>query len=177
MTDDVPSWAAAESRRYIIGPSVDLSLPLRFSIEVDALYHRVGYQAHVFFPIGDSGIFSEHQRANSWEFPLLLKRDLRAKTFVEAGLTPRRITGTTADISYQFSAYSTLPLIYTSAKVDSICLGVAAGGGVRFSVGRLRISPEARYTFWTSPPNLGPALSGSQSQVDILVGIGWKLGR
>jgi hypothetical protein len=57
---------------------------------------------------------------------------------------------------------------------------VGAGGGVQFGVGRLRVSPEVRYTHWTSTPingffSDGPSYSSTQEQVDVLIGIGWKI--
>lgn len=179
-TDDVSSYVIPESRRYVIGTSVELELPLNFAIEVDALYHRQGYQYVAPPLIGLSGLYRERERANTWEFPIMLKYKLPVpvvKLFVEAGLAPRRIAGTANDEFVVFSAYSAPPPpTFGSTKIDSSSLGVVAGGGVQFSLGRLRVSPEARYTYWTSAPVLGSAgAPPSQSQVDVLVGIGWKL--
>ena len=33
----------SETKRYTVGPTVELHLPLRFSIELDALYTRLNY--------------------------------------------------------------------------------------------------------------------------------------
>jgi hypothetical protein len=177
-TDDVnTSVAMPESRRYVVGPSVELRLPRNFSIEVDALYHRQGYRYVAPPIIGLSGIYDESERANSWEFPILLKYKLpvpTVKAFVEAGLSPRTISGKAADVNVVFNCCAYSPPTYTTTKVDSSGLGIVAGGGVQFLIGRLRVSPEARYTYWTSAPSLGPVQPGSQSQADILVGIGWK---
>lgn len=179
-TDDVnTSFITPESRRYVVGPSVELALPLNFALEVDALYRRQRYGYHAPPIIGLSGIYTESERANSWEFPILLKYKLRVpvvKPFVEAGFAPRRITGTAADTNVVFNATGPDFASFVNTKVDSTSLGIVAGGGVQFSIGRLRISPEARYTHWTSAIVLGPiGAVGSQSQADILVGIGWKL--
>jgi len=59
-------------------------------------------------------------------------------------------------------------------------LGIVAGGGVQFGIGRLRLAPEVRYTYWNSTPiNLsfgdGPSYASNQQQVDVLLGISWKI--
>ena len=41
-TDDLSGTISSESKRYIVGPAVDIRLPKRFSVEVDALYQRFG---------------------------------------------------------------------------------------------------------------------------------------
>jgi len=60
-------------------------------------------------------------------------------------------------------------------------VGVVAGGGLQISLGHLRIAPQLRYTRWATAPaggvyyNLGSSYSSNQNQVDVLVGIGWKV--
>jgi hypothetical protein len=54
------------------------------------------------------------------------------------------------------------------------------GGGVQFGIGRLRLSPGVRYTHWNNTPIVGtfgngPSWESTQNQVDILVGIEWKI--
>jgi hypothetical protein len=58
--------------------------------------------------------------------------------------------------------------------------GLVIGGGVQFGIGRLRVSPEIRYVRWNKPAIVeviadGPTFQSSQNEVDLLVGIGWKL--
>jgi hypothetical protein len=159
---------------------VDLSLPASFAIEVDALYRRQGYEA--LLNIGSPGqntITNERERANSWEFPILLKYKLPApviKPFVEGGVAPRRLTGTVTDSVESFSPVTSPLTSLTSTSLARSDTGVVIGGGVQISLGRLRISPEARYTHWSSAFANGFAgVSTSQQQVDLAVGIGWKL--
>src|SRR5215472_8028168 len=59
-----------ESKRYIIGPMVELRLPLRLSVEFDALYRRLGFTQDVDFCCGFS---VSRERDNSWEFPITVK--------------------------------------------------------------------------------------------------------
>ncbi len=48
LTDDVAGSARPESRRYVVGPMIELTLPLNFSVEFEAMYHRHGYSADAF---------------------------------------------------------------------------------------------------------------------------------
>ncbi len=80
------------SKRYVVGPAVEIGLPFGLAVEADALYRRAGFQTSA--SNGDYNIFAvEH--ANLWEIPILLKYRFPfplAKPFLEAGYAPR-ITG------------------------------------------------------------------------------------
>ncbi len=160
---------------------LELGLPLGFAVEVDALYHRNGY----LFGQDNVGIVIDSERANSWEFPILLKYKLpvpKIKPFIEAGWAPRTISGTIAEsgVNLNIETGQQTPFS-TSFKTNwSRSFGGVFGGGVQFEVGRLRLSPEVRYTYWTSTPingtfGNGPAYFSTQNQVDVLIGIGWKI--
>jgi hypothetical protein len=181
-TDDVTSSATPESRRYVVGPMIELGLPLGFAVEFDALYHRNGYLVeHSNF----AASVVESERANSWEFPILLKYKLpipKVKPFAEVGLAPRSISGTISESGVNVNVLTGQQTPFSgSSKTDwSNSVGVVAGGGVQFGVGRLRVSPELRYTHWTSTPingffSDGPSYYSTQEQVDVLIGIGWKI--
>jgi len=181
-TDDVTSSATPESRRYVVGPMIELALPLGFAVEVDALYHRNGYLiANGNF----AGSVIESERANSWEFPILLKYKLplpKVKPFVEVGLAPRSISGTISEsgVNVNLLTGQQTPFSGNSQTAWSNSVGVVTGAGVQLGVGRLRVSPEARYTHWTSTPingtfSDGPSYYSTQEQVDILIGIGWRI--
>lgn len=181
LTDDVTSGATPESRRYIIGPTVEVGLSLGFAVEFDALYHRQGY---LFFLDDTYTPTTERERANSWEFPILLKYKLpiaKVKPFVELGVAPRIISGTVTDTGYTCANGCSGPKInfnYSASTNWPRSFGVVAGGGVHFELHRLRLSPEVRYTYWTSAP-IFPSVSAfplsNQNQLDVLVGIAWKI--
>jgi hypothetical protein len=159
VTDDVTGLGATSvSKRYVLGPSLDLGLPLGFGFEADALYRRVGFSDQEF-----GGPIPE--RGSSWEFPLLLKYRLPlplVKPFVEGGYAPRVLQGPTFD----------------SGSAGSH--GLVLGGGAQFGIGRLHLSPTVRYTRWNDGavlivyPN-GPTIKMALNQVDILLGIAWKV--
>jgi hypothetical protein len=167
-TDDLTGQAVTSvSGRYIVGPELDIGLPLGFGIEVDALYRRQAYNAL------DTGIAPFYERANSWEFPLLLKYRLPfplIKPFLEAGYAPKVVNG-----SVHYDSNGT-----TQSTNFPTTQGIVAGGGVQFGIGRLRLSPAVRYTRWLEAPILvnfgdGPESISAQNQVDFVLGITWKL--
>lgn len=161
LTDDTNPPATGESKRYIVGPMIELGLPLGFAAEADALYSREGY----YFAYNGALV----QSTNAWEFPLLLKYRLPVpivKPYAEAGWEPR--VGRACQIY--------------NCPVGSVAMtnGLVIGGGVQFGIGRLRVSPEIRYARWNKPAIVeviadGPTFESSQNEVDLLVGIGWKL--
>lgn len=154
VTGDVTGLGAVSvSNRYVLGPAVEVGLPLGLGFEADALYRRVGFSDR--FYGGPTA-----QYGNSWEFPLLLKFRLPfpvVKPFVEAGYAPRVI-----------------------GSANGTSHGLVIGGGVQFGIGRLRLSPAVRYTYWSTGVPLivyadGPTLVTAQNQADILLGVAWRL--
>jgi hypothetical protein len=93
--DDVSGSLTPESKRYIVGPMVELRLPLRLSFEFDALYRRFGFTGYQ--SLDDLANSITRERANSWEFPMILKYNLPgvlAHPFVGVGYAPRTVHGT-----------------------------------------------------------------------------------
>ena len=150
----------SEARRYTVGPMVEVRLPFSLGVEFNALYKRTGYSTV------DSafGITSIGQvRANSWEFPLLLKYYLpvrlpSARPFIEIGYVARHLDVVKATESiFGRDTIGGNPVNQTIALNRSFLLrdnpthGVAVGGGLRFRAGRLRIAPEIRYTTLDRP--------------------------
>jgi outer membrane receptor protein involved in Fe transport len=173
VTDDLTgAGATSVSKRYVVGPAVDIGLPLGFGVELDALYRREGFQSSFSNVFGSA--FSE-ERANSWEFPILLKYRLPVpvvKLFAEVGYAPRVINGSIS--SQNFLVGSTMSEHWPDSQ------GLVIGGGVQLALGRLRLSPGVRYTHWNNTPitgvySNGPSWESTQNQVDILVGIQWNI--
>lgn len=182
VTDDVTLLAIPESRRYVAGPSVEVSLAHGLAVEFDALYHRNRY-------IWATGNFAESltqlERANSWELPLLAKYyvPLRGiKPFVVAGLAPRTITGAIYEYGYSINVQTgaQTPFSGTMKTNWSSGLGFVTGGGLQFSIGHLQLAPQVRYTYWLSTPMdtftySDTGFKSTQQQVDVVMGIGWRL--
>lgn len=175
--------ASPESKRYILGPAVEVGLPWDFTLELEALYHRHGYSA-TGFQFAQSE--NDRERANSWEFPVLVNYHLSTRgiqPFVSAGVAPRSISGTiektltTLNVVTRQTTTSTTSMETNWAK----SLGLVGGLGVRCPVGRLLLSPEVRFTHWSNLPVSGAILESgapfqsARNQVDLLVGFRWKL--
>jgi len=120
------------SRNFLLGPTLELQLPLRLSVETDALYRRLsvnilettslsGFQNFLLNTIP----LSSH--INSWEFPILAKYRLPfpvVKPYLQAG-----------------------PSFRVAEKYMSSS-GINAGIGIEAKLWRFRIAPEVRYTHW-----------------------------
>jgi hypothetical protein len=112
------------------------------------------------------------EAANPWEFPLLLKYSRgpgRYRPFADVGGAFRRIES--LDGSTEVFAGGLDPpysVVRYHVNHPLVQRGMAFGGGLRIkSVGPLKITPEIRYTRWTSR-NLLP----TRNQVELLLGIG-----
>ena len=91
-TSDPSGNLTSESKRYIVGPKVEVRLPWHLSFEFDALYRRVGFLGYVNSCCADA---LTGERDNSWEFPMLMKHHfpgvarLRLRPFAGIGYAPR----------------------------------------------------------------------------------------
>lgn len=194
VTDDVLSFPSPEangvslesafrleSRFYDVGPMIEIGLIHGFAVEFDAVYHRQGFFSTFYH---DTLYYTSGERDNSWEFPLLLKYKLRFSVlnpFIEAGVAPRTISGRVVgtvqadDITLSPPSSSSFPASYSPS------VGFVAGGGLHFNLGHLRLAPQVRYTRWATAPvgglyySLGSTYSSNQNQLDVLVGISWKV--
>ena len=176
-TGDLEGYATSESKRYVAGPTVEVALPRRFFLEFDALYSRFGYRtaSSDFF----GGFYQTSQRANVWEFPLLLKHRFGI-AFAGLGYAPRVMTGSYHTVGASgVPGGSPVPYASGGATRYDLTHGLVAGGGIELAAGHVRIAPEVRYTRWNQDPvNLygshGFFVSGAQNEVKILLGLTWR---
>jgi opacity protein-like surface antigen len=151
---------------------MEIHLPARFSIEIDALYKRVGYQYEA------SGPFVASQTvANSWEFPALVKFEILpgpVRPFVDAGISVRHLSGI-KQIRQTISG-ATLNQVEISNPAEfnkETDIGATAGFGIAFKMGPVRISPEFRYTRWGGENLRDPInalLRTNRNQGDFMIG-------
>jgi hypothetical protein len=160
---------SSETKRYTLGPTVELRLPLGFAFEADALYSRLSYDTFRFtssftaFPQDQSTFTSI--KLERWEFPMLLKwryGNRRVRPFVDGGISVDHISGIDGritEISHDdsFSSNNIRSEKFDSpgpAKLSSRNRkGGVIGGGIDFrAVGPIRLTPEVRYTRWDSSP-------------------------
>lgn len=154
---DVISRSFSDSNQYIIGPMVELHLPLGFSIEADGLYRplNVATESQV---APQTTVFRTSKNVSSWEFPIMAKFRVPVLPLVKpyVGAGPNfRVAG--SDLSF------------VSSK------GLAVGLGLELKISKLRIAPEVRYTRWGSDnkATVGTLISiaSNTNQGEFLVGI------
>jgi hypothetical protein len=185
-TDDISgAIMSIESRPYVVGPAIEVGLPLRLAVEFDALYRREGYRT---FSLGICSFICEvdRERSNSWEFPLLLKYKLPVKAigpYLEVGYAHRVMSGF-IDASglmlrnQQDVTSGVIPFqAHSSVNWDS-SNGFVAGGGLQFDLGPFHIAPGVRYTKWGNggPFNDGVSrneFESNRDQFDVILGLSW----
>lgn len=166
------------TRRYTFGLSGEWRLTQAFGLEVDAMYHRLGYTGTSTY-VGASSYTESvlHVSGNSWDFPLLAKylfgRVIRP--YAAGGGTLRYIgpvRGQGKQTSFSFASATTAISTGSPTDLDKrVYPGVTAAGGVEFGAGRFSILPELRYTHWTANiSGPGGVLRLAPSQVEFLLG-------
>ena len=184
-TSQLEGYGTAESRPYLIGPMVQFHLPHGFALEFDALYSRFGYTSSNTDIIGD--FYTSRARANSWQFPLLLKYRLHfpvLQPYVLAGWDPQHAWGTTQTSAYLIS--NPYDPNYTRTYLQSSMSyhyetnhGLVAGGGIELGTHHWRVSPEVRYIRWKDPlfssyGSHGFYLLVPQNEVQLTLGLAWR---
>jgi hypothetical protein len=146
----------SESNQYIVGPMVELHLPLGLSVEADGLYHPLNFATeNRVIPLG---LFRSVTNISSWESPILGKYRSPiplVKPFVELGPNFRHVGGNRTYFSNT---------------------GLTMGVGIELRLGKLRMGPEVRYTRWasdaSSPPG-APFAPSNLNQAVFLIGISY----
>lgn len=137
--------------RWTLGLMVDVDLPFRLGIEVDALYRRAGYEYPARVPLGTPPQTSR-VKEGFWDFPVIAKY-----RFGEGAIRPYLGAG------YSYRKLSDL----LRPASGSNGFTVAAGIAVRALV--VRLTPEFRYTRW-SGGDIQPAFRSARNQAELLVG-------
>ena len=144
----------ADTHRYTFGPYVEVRLPAGFGVELDGLYQTFEYRQVVPAPMRD-------QNSHAWEFPLVVKKRFLpgpVKPYLEAG-----------------AAFSHLSVRDVTELNDRNTWGFVLGGGVDLKVGPIHLTPEVRYTGWTSRhfDSPGTLLQSNRNVAAVMLGIGF----
>jgi hypothetical protein len=159
--DYLTNAAGLSNRSYAIGPTVGFRLPLGFSVEGDALFHR---QTLGLPQIGGFNLLNTHQ--DSWEIPVMAKFTVGHSAVAPvfgAGMSFRHINN-----------FGNLSSYLLSGTTSQNSVGFVAGGGIRFKTGPLNITPELRYTRWNGSglaQSLLNVISPNRNQAEVLIGI------
>lgn len=149
---------------FEIGPTVNIRLMPRFSLQSGFLYHRLGTSENTYaFTYPENTYISgfDRWRGKAFEIPFLLRYNILGERrswqpFVSAGAAVRRtsIDSTTARsvLSGNVPANQYLPSYAESHSVNWN-LDPMASVGVSFKAGRVRVEPEVRYSYWGAGTN------------------------
>jgi opacity protein-like surface antigen len=163
----------SNTHRYLVGATVQFNLPLRFAVEVDGIYRRLGFDYNQFGGPGSPTFAST--TANSWEFPVLGKWAILpgpVRPFVDFGANFRHISGVDQIRSTAAAVNVNVGSVAEFHKDTDI--GATFGGGVEFKIGWLRLTPEFRYTRWGSEnfnDPIGALLRTNKNQGDFMIGL------
>ncbi len=163
------------TKRYAVGPELDINLPLGLGIEIDALYRRLNFES----TSNQVDIFVRRATtANAWDFPLLLKWRLAPgpiKPYFSVGPTFRGLSNLTQRVETFFApSRPQRSETTTPAELENrFNTGFTIGGGLQLGGPRVKLSPEIRYTRWgwQNFRSVNGLLSTNPDQVEFLVGL------
>lgn len=144
-----PVTTLEKSNNYLIGPVAELRIPFGFAFEVDGIYHAGEYHL-------TTNDITTTLNASSWEIPYLAKFRFPIpllKPFISAGGAYRSFTD--------------LPNNLVTPTHNAFVLA----GGLELRISRLRLSGEARWLHWNSPPNNSNVARLDQNQGELLFGL------
>ena len=166
----------SDTKRYIIGPQIELRLPAGLSIELDALYTKLNFSS-----VGGvaGSVVNAVTDADAWEFPLLLKYKFgganaiaaSVRPFVATGAAYRRLTGITQVREFVTGSSQSTSSPEELRKKDGT--GFVIGGGLEIRALFIRISPEFRFTRWGTSnfrEGISNLLETNRNQGQFLVG-------
>jgi len=158
---------------FVIGPVVELGLPLGLAVEADLLYRRIEYAGsdlQTFAPM------TSRTTGQVWELPILAKYrfpGVLLRPYIEAGLSFRRFAAfdqrtTLIGTPSQTSSTDQPPEVKGRAAA-----GATLGAGLELHLPVVRLSSEIRYTRWGSTSILATlgGLTTQLNQADLLLGI------
>ncbi len=171
---DSSQSAIVDTGRWTVGPTAEFRLFSHLSLEADALFRGYRFQS-----VGGSSILSGaslvsitnlaastsffSQNTKEWDFPLLLKYHFQvgaAHPFVDGGYEFAHASSDFANTC--LGASNSCPTVPAGSSVTSVTSqssysssanrrGPAAGVGLEIKFGKIRFSPEVRYTKLTRP--------------------------
>jgi len=165
----------SNTKRYIVGPMVQLGLPAGFALEFDALYRRLNYESRLTLV----DVFTNSRTTgNAWEFPLLLKYRFHAplvRPYVGGGVAWDTLSGLKQSVTNTIlPGRTTTTTTSNPAELQNTnTVGAVAVAGIDVHALFLHISPEVRYTYWGTQ-HFRDAVSGllhsNRNQAEFLVG-------
>lgn len=172
------------TNRYLVGPTVELDLPFRLGVEVDALYRHYRFDSFQGTSLSSSNplfiaAISDYESTGAWEFPLLAKYRLPVPLvhpFVDAGIAWDTLQGFHQSVTFTVTGSPPGPVRAPppfGQPAHSTIAGFVVGGGVDVHALFIHITPELRYTRWDKRHFIGTddGFWSNQNQVEVMVGI------
>jgi len=173
---EVQGTSTTATDHYLIGPEVEVRLPLGLSVEFDALYRHFSY-TNVLGSVGNS--ITSVGSSGNWEFPLVANYKFPSKIvrpYVEAGVAWDTLSGlkntVTENLCGPTTANPVCNVVATPpAATSKGTMGVVIGGGVDIHAIVIHVAPEIRFTRWAQQYfNLSGVLNSGKNQAEFLVG-------
>ena len=161
-----------KSANFIVGPALQINLPLSLRVEVDALYRPYSFSAaSATATVVSSGLTTSVAGStatytvsgNQWSFPFLVQYRFNTpvlKPFIEAGVSFDHLANISAAAKNIASGPGTL--------IRQSNAAVVLGGGVDVKIPFVRLSGELRYTHQGSADFQGLS---NLNQAEVLVGV------
>ncbi len=169
VAKSVSNGYTTNTKRYTVGPMVELRLPWGLGVEVDALYKNVNYN-------GTTTASSSSTTGSAWQFPVLAKKrfgDGAVRPYIGAGPAFQHLFSL-KQVTRFFTGGSS-STTDNPAEIDNRSgIGGVLEGGFELHLGPLKLSPEIRYTRWGSPSFVSTfrqALDLNRNQAEFLLGI------
>lgn len=137
------SFSLKGHQSFLLGPTVELRLPLGFGASFDFLYRRIR---------SENVTTGQENGGGQWEFPFMARYRLPgvvAHPYIAAGPVFYKVTG--------------LPSFGSTS-------GIAFGAGVDVKVPLIRLTPELRYQRRFNDKTIG-GLPQNLNQVDLMLGV------
>lgn len=175
-----PQYSNA-SKRTAFGPTGEVSLPGKISIEASALFRREGFDYSIFIPSvsSTSQLIDRHVRANRWELPVVAKYRI-GRAFVGAGMAYQWLSNVKMVQTVCGRGLLTSGFVCTDQSNEPVVelrhrssFGPVVAAGLQFRRGLIGISPEIRYVHW-GERNFGTSgaeLASKLDAVSFLLGI------
>ena len=179
---------STQTKRYTIGPVVDIGLLLGFGVEFGAMYKRFDQQSLAVTTTGYVIIDEENgypiqQTAgisavgHSWEFPVAVQYRFFKSTirpYVEGGVSLNRLSNVYSVQQTPYPRQPQLPFTIEHMRSSFTRVGPLFGMGVDVKLHRIHVTPGLRYTHYNRLSSLTGCSSGpgcpSNKSVDFLVG-------
>jgi hypothetical protein len=196
-SSDVRSYGEfpTQTKRYTIGPVVDIGLLLGFGVEFGAMYKRFDQQSLAVtttgFTTDDETGYPIQQSAgisavgHSWEFPVAVQYHFfksAIRPYVEGGVSLNRLSNVYSFRNSPFPSPPQLPFTIVPLRDSFTRHGPLFGMGVDVKLHGIHVTPGLRYTHYNKLlGQLTACISGpgcpSNKAVDFLVGFTFSTGR